>query len=57
MAEVTINGRDGSFKAYVGVPKTRPAPGIVVGMGSVIDSVAKLNGSGAAIGCGTTTRT
>ena len=30
MAEVTIKGRDGSFKAYVGVPKTTPAPGIVV---------------------------
>jgi carboxymethylenebutenolidase len=30
MAEVTIKGRDGSFKAYVGVPRTTPAPGIVV---------------------------
>ena len=30
MAEVSINGRDGSFTAYVAVPKTTPAPGIVV---------------------------
>lgn len=30
MAEVTINGADGQYKAYVAVPKTTPAPGIIV---------------------------
>lgn len=30
MAEVTINGADGSYKAYVAVPAKTPAPGIVV---------------------------
>jgi len=30
MAEVTINGADGSYQAYVAVPQKRPAPGIIV---------------------------
>lgn len=30
MAEVTIKGRDGSFKAYLALPRTTPAAGIVV---------------------------
>jgi carboxymethylenebutenolidase len=30
MAEVTIQGKDGTFIAYVALPKTTPAPGIVV---------------------------
>jgi carboxymethylenebutenolidase len=30
MAEVTIKGKDGSFQAYVALPKKTPAPGIVV---------------------------
>src|SRR3546814_7375928 len=30
MAEVTINGADGSYKAYVAMPKQTPAPGVLV---------------------------
>lgn len=30
MADVTIQGKDGTFTAYVALPKTTPAPGIVV---------------------------
>src|SRR3546814_7291207 len=30
MAEVTIKGRDGSFKAYLALPRTTPAAGVVV---------------------------
>lgn len=30
MAEVTIKGRDGSFKAYLALPQTTPAAGVVV---------------------------
>ena len=30
MAEVTIKGSDGSFQAYVALPKATPAPGVVV---------------------------
>src|SRR3546814_2124339 len=30
MAEVTIKGRDGIFKAYLALPRTTPAAGVVV---------------------------
>jgi carboxymethylenebutenolidase len=30
MADVTIQGKDGTFTAYVALPKTTPAPGVVV---------------------------
>ena len=30
MGEVTIKGKDGSFKAYIALPKKTPAPGVVV---------------------------
>jgi len=30
MAKITIKGRDGTFGAYLAVPKQTPAPGVVV---------------------------
>ena len=30
MGEVTIKGKDGTFKAYIALPATTPAPGVVV---------------------------